>query len=342
MKYNVLVTLPDGPTKDTFLPENVKAYLEEHFNVRYNTLGRQFTQEEFKEELKDIDFAVTGWGTPSIGGGVLDGNDRFKVFAHTGGSVGDFVDDSVYAKGVKVCSGNYYYAESVAEGTAAYIMMCLRSLPDHVQSVRNGKWREEHIPSSEGILDQEIGIISCGAISKQVMRLLQPFRCKFKVFSNYTIDPEYLASVNAKQVSLEELLSTCHIISLHSALNEKTKGSLGREQFEMMQEDAVFINTARGAIIKEDEMIEVLKARPKMRAVLDVFVSEPIALDSPLRSLPNVYCIPHMGGPTIDRRKHIGMAMAEELVRYVNGEPLKHEITKDVASRMTKERPVKK
>ena len=343
MKYNVLVTIPDGQAKNTFLTPDVREYLAENFNVRYNPLGRNYTQEELKEELKDIDFAITGWGTPSFGDDVLDGNDRFKVIAHVGGSVADYVDNGVYEKGVKVCSGNYYYAESVAEGTVAYIMSALRSIPSHVQNIREGNWRDPALlDNAEGILDREIGILSCGAISKAVMELLKPFRCSFKVFSNHPIDPDYLASVNAKQTSLEEVLTTCHIISLHASLNEKTRGWLGREHFEMMQEDAVFINTARGAIIREDEMIDVLAARPKMRAVLDVFCKEPITEDSALRTLPNVYCIPHMGGPTTDRRRYIGMAMARELVHFVNGEPLEHEISPDVASRMTRQKPVKK
>ena len=343
MKYNVLVTIPDGQPKETFLTPDVREYLAENFNVRYNDLGRNYTQEELKEELKDIDFALTGWGTPSFGDGVLDGNDRFKMIAHVGGSVADYVDNTVYEKGVKVCSGNFYYAESVAEGVAAYIMSALRSIPDHVQNMRNGQWKDPVLlDTSEGLLDQEIGIISCGAISKCVMQLLQPFRCKFKVASNYAVDPEFLASVNAKQVPLEEVLKTCHIISLHSALNDKTRGSIGREHFEMMQENAIFINTARGAVIREEEMIEVLKERPKMKAVLDVFCQEPPAVDNPLRTLPNVYCIPHMGGPTTDRRKYIGMAMAEEIVHFTKGEPLVHEIAPDVASRMTKQKPTKK
>ena len=343
MKYNVLVTLYDGDIKDTFLPREVLDYLEENFNVKYNTLGRNFKPEELKENLKDIDLVLTGWGVPSFGDDMLEGNDRLKMIASTGGSVADIVDAGVYAKGIKVCSGNYYYAESVAEGTVAYIMSALRSIPSHVQNIRNGGWKDPVLlDNAEGILDREIGIISCGAISKGVMELLKPFRCSFKVYSNHPIDPEYLASVNAKQVSLDELLKTCHIISLHSALNDKTRGSFGREEFEMMQEDAIFINTARGAIIREEEMIEVLKARPKMRAVLDVFCKEPMTPDNPLRTLPNVYCIPHRGGPTIDRRKYIGMAMARELVHFVNGEPLEHEIAADVASRMTKQKPAKK
>ena len=99
MKYNVLVTIPDGQPKETFLTPDVREYLAENFNVRYNPLGRNYTQEELKAELADIDFAITGWGTPSFGDDVLEGNDRFKVIAHVGGSVADYIDNGVYEKG---------------------------------------------------------------------------------------------------------------------------------------------------------------------------------------------------------------------------------------------------
>ena len=105
----------------------------------------------------------------------------------------------------------------------------------------------------------------------------------------------------------------------------------------MMQEDAIFINTARGAIIREEEMAEVLAARPKMRAVLDVFCKEPMTPDNPLRTLPNVYCIPHRGGPTIDRRPVIAENLFKEAYAYVNDptSPLQDEVTREKAAPMT-------
>ena len=335
MKSTVLVTIPAGDVKDTFLTPDVKEYLEENFNVKYNDLGRTFTQDEYKAELLDTDFVLGGWGSPQLNEYVLDGNTRFKMLAYTGGSVADSTTPAVWEKGIRVSGGNELFAESVAEATITYIIMALRSIYDDVYNIKQGDWHGKDVKSTRGILDREIGIIGCGAVARHVMRLLQPFRCSFKVAADYTVDEEYLKSMNARQVTVEEVFSTCDIVSLHLSLTPETRGMLGGELFGMMPKDSVFVNTARGAIIRESEMIEVLKSRPDIQTVLDVFEKEPLPLDSALRSLPNVYCIPHRGGPTVDRRRYIGRAMVDEMLRFEKGEPLKYEITAAAASRMT-------
>ena len=110
-----------------------------------------------------------------------------------------------------------------------------------------------------------------------------------------------------------------------------------KAHFDLLQDGAVFINSARGAIIREDEMIEALKEN-RFRAVLDVYCKEPPELDSPLRSLENVYCMPHVGGPTGDRCPVITMRLADDIVRYTEGKPLRYSISSDYAKRMTKQR----
>ena len=167
--------------------------------------------------------------------------------------------------------------------------------------------------------------------------MLKPFRVKLKLYSGYPIDEAFLNENNAIQASLEEIFSTCRVISVHSALNDRTKGMIGKEHFDLLQDGAIFVNTARGAIIREDEMIEALKEN-RFRAVLDVFCQEPLAQDSPLRCLDNVYCMPHMGGPTADRCPNITLRLADDIQRFANDEALQYEITRDYAKRMTKQR----
>lgn len=335
MKHTVLVTIPDGDVKDTFLTPDVKEYLEANFTVKYNPLGRAYTQDEYKKELLDADFALGSWGSPELNEYVLEGNDRFKMFAYTAGSLASCTTPAVWEKGVKVSGGNELFAESVAEATIVYIITALRGIYDDIFSIRNGGWKSPLVKDTRGIPDREIGIIGCGAVARHVMRLLQPFRCSFKVAADYTVDEAYLKSVNARQVTMEEVFSTCEIVSLHLSLTPQSRGTIGGKYFEMLPQNAVFVNTARGAILHEDEMTEVLKNRPDIKAVLDVFEKEPLPLDSELRTLPNVYCLPHRGGPTIDRRRYIGRAMIDELIRFEKGEPLKYEITAAAASRMT-------
>ena len=190
MKSTVLVTIPEGDVRDTFLPPDVKAYLEENFNVKYNDLGRAYTQDEYKAELLCADFAYGSWNSPQLSEYVLEGNDRFKMFAYTAGSIADCTTPAVWEKGIKVSGGNDLFAESVAEATIVYIITALRGIYDDITSVRTGGWHSPLVKATRGIPDREIGIIGCGAIAKHVMRLLQPFRCSFKVAADYTVDEE--------------------------------------------------------------------------------------------------------------------------------------------------------
>ncbi len=334
----IFVSIPrNSGVMNTFVSDDVKKYLEQRFEVHYSPLERQLTSEEVAVYAKDADVIMTGWGHCPLDAEILE-NTSIKLIVHTGGSVGDLVDQTIYEKGIKVISGNNLYADSVAEGVLAYMFMALRKLPDFVNNVRAGGWRPEGDGDyTEGLYDQTVGIIGVGAISKRVVKLLKPFGVSLKLYSGYLIDEEYLKENNATQASLEEIFATCKIVSLHSAMNERTKGMIGKEHFDLLQEGAVFINTARGAIIRENEMIEALKEK-RFRAVLDVFCKEPLDPDNELRELENVYCIPHKAGPTIDRRPYVTMRLADNIMKFMNGEEMELEIGSEYASRMTKKR----
>ena len=334
----VLVSIPAGGTRDGFLDAGSIKLLEDNFDVVYNETGKNYNQEQLTEAIKDVDVLVTGWGFASCIDGPLHNNTSLKMIAHTAGSVGDLVDAEAYDKGITIVSGNKLFAESVAEGTIAYMMAALRKIPTEVYGLKEGLWRHPEVPATKGLLDREIGIIGYGMISQNLMKMLQVFRCKFKIFSQFPMDEEFLKSVNATKVdTLEEIFSTCSIVSLHSALNEKTKGLIGKEHFDLLPEGALFVNTARGAIIRQKEMEKFLVERPDVTAILDVYSPEPPEADNVMRSLKNVYLMPHRGGPTNDRYPHIGRKVVEDIVHFANGEPLELEITREYASRMTKQ-----
>ena len=331
MKVFVAIPQNSGPMKK-FLPDEVKRYLEERFEVTYLPLDRHPTREEFVQCAGDAQAVITGWGSIPMDGSLLK-NTSIKLIVHTGGSVGGYVNDEVYDLGIKVISGNDLYADSVAEGVLAYMLAALRKIPDYVDSTRTGGWNLEALPT-EGLLDQSVGMIGMGAISKRVIKLLQPFGVNLKLYSGYPIDEAYLKENNAVQASMQEIFSTCKIVSLHSAMNERTRGMIGKEHFDLLQDGAIFVNTARGKIIREEEMIEALK-EDRFRAILDVYHEEPLAKDSELRNLKNVYCIPHKAGPTEDRAPFITKKLADDMVRFCNGKDLKLEITREYARRMT-------
>jgi len=289
-------------------------------------------KEEIAEYAADADVIITGWAHCLMDAECLK-DTSVKLIVHTGGSVGGVVTPDVYDAGIRVISGNDMYADSVAEGVLAYILTLVRKIPDYCNSVREGNWQPRGL-ITEGLLDQTVGIVGMGAISRRVIKLLQPFNVKVKIYSGHPVEESFLREYNAQQVSLEEVFASCKIVSLHSAMNERTKGMIRKKHFDLLQDGSFFLNTARGKLINEEEMIEALKEN-RFRALLDVYHKEPLPSDSLLRSLPNVYCMPHVAGPTIDRRPMVTMRLADDILRFVNEDPLRMEISKEYAARMT-------
>ena len=336
MKINmkIFVSMPVGSAvTNSFFTDEARAYIEGKYEVIYSDSEAHLSPDEIIEKAADCDVIMTGWGHTVLTYDILK-NTKIKLIAHTGGTVANVADQSVYENGIKVFSGNIIYAESVAEGVIGYMLTGLRRIPYYVDKVRNGEWHEP-TPLTEGLLEQTVGIIGLGTISRYLIKMLQAFNVNIKIYSSYKIDEQFLKENNAVQVtSIEEIFSSCKIVSVHSAMNEKNRGMIGKEHFDLLQDGALFINTARGAIIREDEMIEALREN-RFRAVLDVYCQEPLDLDSPLRKLENVYCIPHLGGPTIDRRGSVTKALIDNVGKFERGEEAELEIKLEAAKRMT-------
>jgi len=330
---NILVTIPVGVAKDTFIPKEVEEKLNELGNVEWNKTSNQFTTEEMVEKIKDIDVCITGWGTRNFEECVLDNANRLKIIAHTGGSAAGIGSEAVYQRGIKVLTGNLIYAESVAEGVIAYILSSLRDIPLYNQEVHEGGWAKSGF-YNEGLLDQTIGLIGFGMISKCLVKMLKPFRAKIKVNSRYLSD-ELQQEYGIESASIEEIFKTCKIISVHSAQTPATYHLIGKELLQIIPDGALLVNTARGSVIDEAALAEELQ-KNRFKAALDVYEKEPLPVDSKLRGLENVLLMPHMGGPTVDRRKFVTLNLIEDIKRFEKGEPLKLEISQEYANNMTK------
>jgi phosphoglycerate dehydrogenase-like enzyme len=135
-------------------------------------------------------------------------------------------------------------------------------------------------------------------------------------------------------VSLEELFSTADVISLHTPWLPETEGMVTGHHFSIMKEGASFINTARGAIVNENEMVKILSNRPDLFAILDVTHPEPPSHDSPLFELPNVLLTPHIAGSMGEECKRMGDIMVNELNHFLHGEPLDYEIKEEESNRL--------
>jgi phosphoglycerate dehydrogenase-like enzyme len=331
----ILITLPNGFVRDTFITPRALELFRQLGEVKLNPFDRQFTGAELHTALQGVTVAVTGWGTLPFDEQLLAGLEGLKIIAQTGGSVGNLVTPAVYTRGIRVLSTNIVYADSVAEACLAYTMMSLRQLEKYTALMRSGGWKEERY-ANRGLFGKTVGLVGYGAIGSRFRELLRPFTSRIYV-NSLGFGPDEARKFEVTLASLETIFESCDIISLHLPLLPQTRGLIGRDLLARIKPGALFLNTARGAIVDEAALTELLAAG-RFNAALDVFTQEPLPADSPLRSMPNVLLIPHMAGPTIDMRETATCVLIRDVQAALNGEKdLPTEISAEYAAGMTQE-----
>ena len=328
----IYITMPRTDTSDTFLTPRALERLNSVGQVEQNPYDRQLTVEEVIEFAKDADVLLTGWGNCKFFKKDIEMMPNLKMIAHTGGTVAYLIAPDVYETNVKVISGNDVFAKSVAEGCLCYILAALRRLEHYMGVMREGGYRTE-VFENRGLFGKKLGIVGFGTIARHFLNLVRWFDLDILIYSSHLTDEE-AATYGARTASLEEIFAECDVISIHASDTPKTCGMITRELMESMKSDALLVNTARGAVINEPAMFEMLLAG-RFYAALDVFDEEPPAPDAPIRKCKNALLMPHMGGPTVDLRGVVTMELCKDIARLEKGEALQYEISAAAASRMT-------
>jgi len=330
----LFITEPRTEKQSTFFTNRAIAKLKEIGEVNQNPFNHVLTVDELVEVASDTDVLLTGWGNVFLTKKDLERMPKLKLIAHTGGSIANLIADDVYELGIPILSGNNIFAKSVAEGCLCYTLAALRKIEHYGQMMRHGEWREDD-PHNSGLIGKKIGIVGFGTISKLYLELIRWFDCEVLIYSSH-LEEEVAQKYGGRKADLDEIFSTCDIVSIHSSLREKTKGMITRELMMKLKSDALLVNTARGAVIDEEALFELL-IQGRFYAALDVFVNEPLDADHPIRRCQNALLIPHMGGPTMDMREVVALELAEDIERWKNGKILKHAVPHEHMQRMTKE-----
>ena len=330
------VTLPKNAVFPTFFTEENIALIESLGEVVWNEGSVQLTNDEIASLIGDSEIYVTGWSSPRLDEKILSAAPNLRLLVHLCGTVVPFVSDEMWQRGVRVISGNDFFAESVAEGTIGYMLTALRDIPMYCTRLKQEKAWKNAEDTNRGLLGKTIGIVSYGAIARHLVRMLQPFRVKIKVYDIKPLPEDHKEKYGLEQASLEEIFSSCDIVTLHTPLNDATYHLIGEELLSLLPEGALFINTSRGAVVDQPALERELK-KGRFRALLDVYEQEPPSNDSELYRLDNVIMMPHMAGPTRDLRKDITRALLIEASEFLQGgAPLPHEISREAAEMMSR------
>ncbi|ONI67027.1 hydroxyacid dehydrogenase [Kribbella sp. ALI-6-A] len=302
--------------------DDERAAIEKHLRITAPPL----TPAELTPDLlADVDVLVTSWGGPQLTAELLASAPRLQLVLYGAGSVRSIVTPESWARGVRVTTANEVIAASVAEFTLAQVLYALKHGWRYVLGSRA---RSESLPRASdepGANGSVVGLMSLGATGRATARLLARHELLLQAYDPY-VDPAVASALGVRLVSLEDLFATSDVVSLHAPVLPATRKVVGTDLLRSMKHDATLINTARGALIDEDALIAVLQERADLFAVLDVTDPEPPLSGSPLFTLPNVVVTPHLAGTLNTERRRHGRLMAEELARYVAGEPLQHEV----------------
>lgn len=328
----IYITMPRTPTSDTFLTPNAMEKLRALGEVEQNPYDRHLEVDEVVELAKDADVLITSWGSCKYFRKDIEKMPNLKMIAHAGGTVAPVAAPDVYETNVKVISGNDVFAKSVAEGCLCYILAALRRMEHYMGVMREGGFRTD-VFENRGLFGKKLGIVGFGTIARHLLDLVRWFDLEILIYSSHLTDEE-AATYGARTASLEEIFAECDVISIHASNTEKTRGMITRELMESMKSDALLVNTARGAVIDEPAMFEMLLAG-RFYAALDVYAEEPPAPDAPIRQCENALLMPHMGGPTMDMRGVVTTELCKDIARLQKGEPLRYEISAAAAKRMT-------
>lgn len=282
--------------------------------------------------LQPMEILFTGWGGPKMDEAFLAAAPNLKAVFYSAGSMRAVATDAFWARNIPITCSLEANGISVADYALSQILWLLRRGWYFALQIRQERAWPRLIPVP-GDYGSTVGVISLGSIGRRVCKLLQNFDVKVLACST-SANPQTAWELGVEFASLEDVFRRSDVVSLHTPWLKETVGMITGEHFRMMKPGASFLNTARGAVIRENEMIDALRARPDIWAVLDVTYPEPPKPDSPLFTLPNVVMTPHIGGPLDGECLRNGKVMLEELKLYLAGKPMRMTIDAKRAARL--------
>jgi phosphoglycerate dehydrogenase-like enzyme len=283
--------------------------------------------------LREVEVIFSGWGAPIMNKAFLDAAPNLKAVFYGAGSIGYFVSEEFWRREIMLTSSAGMNAQPVAEYTLSTILLSLKKFWGLSHAVRSGGGCGDHTRHVTGAFRSKVALISCGMIARRVITLLKNFDIECLVYDPFLSNAE-ARKLGVRLCSLDEAFREGDVVSLHAPDKLETQGMITGHHFAQMKREAAFINTARPRIVRQDEMIEVLRSRPDLQVILDVCEPEPLPKDSPLLGLPNVIVTPHIAGSLGPECGRLGEFMLAEFERYLAGESLIGEVTPVLAAIM--------
>jgi phosphoglycerate dehydrogenase-like enzyme len=285
-----------------------------------------FATERAAAVLAEVELLVTGWGCPPLDAPVLAAAPRLRAVVHAAGSVRTHITQECWDRGIEVASAASANALPVAEYTVAMILLSGKRVLERARDLRATRRRDAWLstPREVGNFGRTVGILSASLIGRRVIELLRPYDLRILLHDPYVTDAE-AAALGVAAVGIGELFAHSDVVSVHTPLLPATRGLVSRELIAAMRPGAVLINTARGAVVDQDALVEAA-ADGRIRAVLDVTDPEVLPPEHPLWDTDNVLITPHLAGSQGNEWERLAELAVTEVARWASGLGFAHPV----------------
>ncbi|MDQ6602821.1 MAG: hydroxyacid dehydrogenase [Chloroflexota bacterium] len=283
------------------------------------TRAEPYTPDELIRALDGVDgiLSLNGIGATEITTDVLAAVGTVRAIAishwwHTGHVPARAMWE---AASVTVIDASDATTEAVVEWVIGAALIGVRRLVEFDRRLKSGDlWAEPGRRDAGLLCESVVGLIGAGRVGQVAAARFNAFGATLIAYDPFLSDDDARA-LGIRRVALDELLATADVISLHMAVSDATRGMLGAREFALLKDGAVFINSARSALLDTPALVAELR-KNRFHAFLDVFDTEPLPLDDPLRSLPNAFLTPHIAGDTVGMFHRCARIAIERLRDY--------------------------
>jgi phosphoglycerate dehydrogenase-like enzyme len=325
----------DTSQLNRFWTEDVLDELKTHATVR--VVGSKHNLDH--GALHDVDYFLGSWGMPRLDEELLAATPSLKAVFYAAGSVKNFVTDASYERGVKITTAMHHNAVPVAEWCLGLILLINKDFfrcEELIRQQQRDGFAASHTPSpyrAWGNYHATVGLVSFGAVACELARLLQQFDLKVIAYDPFA-DAAAMAELGVTKVdTLLEVAQQSDILSLHAPNIDACANMMNKDIFAAMPDGAAFINTARGRIVNEDDLIKELQTG-RIQAYLDVTFPEPPEEGHPFYELPNCYLTPHRAGSYAHEIRRMGRHAVDECLRFIRGDPIISEVSQSQLATM--------
>jgi glyoxylate reductase len=299
--------------------------------VTISEFDRPLTSEELLEKAKGVD-ALMSLLTDKIDGEVLDAiGPQLKIVSNYAVGFDNIKVEDATGRGIVVCNTPCDEVnEAVAEQTWALILALTRRIVEADEATRRGAYKgwEPDIFLGHSLSGKTLGVVGLGRIGTMVARRAAGFGLTI-LYNKREPDPELEKELGISFSSLDDLLAKSDIVSVHVPLTDETKGMFNKEMFNKMKNGVYFVNTARGPIVKEDDLVEAIRSGHIGGAALDVYENEP-NIHPELIGMENVILTPHTASATYEAREKMCELAVNAILQTLRGEMPANIVNKDV------------